>query len=60
LLISGTANRFAVKDPVVYTAVTELIDSGISRILFKSAFFGITGIVLIVLNVVFNKRKEKE
>ena len=60
LLISGAANRFAVKDPVIYTAVTELLDSGISRILFKSAFFGIIGIVLIVLNVIFNKTKSKE
>ncbi|MGN0631309.1 MAG: hypothetical protein ACI4JN_08285 [Ruminococcus sp.] len=60
ILCTGMIDSFSVKDPIIYTAVTGLLNAGAWRVLFKSMFFGILGLVLIVLNVVFNKNTGEE
>lgn len=58
LLCTNVINGFAVKDPIVYTAITDLLDASIWRILIKAAFFGVLGIVTILLNVIFCNKKQ--
>lgn len=60
ILCTGMIGSFSVKDPIIYTAVTCLLNAGAWRVLFKSMFFGILGLLLIVLNVVFNKNTGEE
>lgn len=60
LLCTGMIDSFSVKDPIIYTAVTGLLDTGAWRVLIKAMFFGILGLVLIVLNAVFDGKNESK
>lgn len=57
-LCTNALNSFAVKDPIIFTAVTNLLQNGLQRIFNKSAFFIVLGIIIIVLNAVFCNKKQ--
>lgn len=60
VLCTGIIDSFSVKDPITYTAITDLLENGAWRVLFKTIFLGVIGIACVVLNVVFDgKEREK-
>jgi len=58
VLCTNAINSFAVKELITFTAITNLLESGLQRIFTKSVFFIILGIIIIVLNVVFCNKKQ--
>lgn len=52
LLFSGKLGSFAVKVPVVYTAVTNLLETGVTRVFAKAAAALILGLVIVIWNAV--------
>lgn len=57
-LCTNVINSFAVKDPIIFTAVTNLLENGLQRIMSKSVLFIVLGIIIIILNAVFCKKKQ--
>lgn len=60
LLLSDKISGFAVKDPVVYTAITSLLEACAEKALIKAAFYGIMGLAMIIAAVALNKKSEAE
>lgn len=57
-LCTNVINSFAVKDPIIFTAVTNLLENGLQRIMSKSVLFIVLGIIIIILNVIFCNKKQ--
>lgn len=60
LLLSDKISGFAVKDPVVYTAITSLLEECTEKVLIKAAFYGIMGLAMIIAAVALNKKSSAE
>lgn len=60
LLLSDKISGFAVKDPVVYTAITSLLEECTEKALIKAAFYGIMGLAMIIAAVALNKKSSAE
>ncbi len=58
ILSSGMISSFAVKDPVLYPAVTGLMESAAEGLLVKAAFFAVVGLIVIGVTVAFNKKSK--
>ncbi len=58
LLFTDTISSFAIKDAVVYPAVTGLMEAANMGLLIKSLGFGFIGLVLIGITVVMNKKPQ--
>ncbi len=50
---------FAVKDPIVYTAITNLLGDSIFRLMCKAILFGTVGLLFVIAAVVLNKKQKK-
>ena len=59
LLLSDKISRFAVKEPVVYTAITSLLEACTEKALIKAAFYGIMGLAMIIAAVALNRKTKK-
>ena len=57
--MSDKISRFAVKEPVVYTAITSLLEACTEKALIKAAFYGIMGLAMIIAAVALNRKTKK-
>ncbi|MBQ8515863.1 MAG: hypothetical protein IJ496_10750 [Ruminococcus sp.] len=61
ILMTDRISGFAIKDPIVYAAITDLIEYFVYGLLVKAAIFAAVGLIFIAISVVFNKKpKEAE
>lgn len=60
LLFTNAVSSFAVKDPIIFTAVTDLLDTGIWRVMIRSILYIALGVITITLNVIFSKKEQTE
>lgn len=58
VLSSGMISSFAVKDPVLYPAVTGLMKSAAEGLLLKAAFFTVAGLIVIGVTIAFNRKSK--
>lgn len=58
ILSSGIISSFAVKDPVLYPAVTGLMESAAEGLLARAAGFAVTGLIVIGVTVAFNRKSK--
>ena len=59
LLLSGTIQNFSIKDPVVFTAITSLIESLTEKVLLNGVYLGGFGLAVIIICIAFNKKKSE-
>ena len=60
LLFSDIISSFSIKDPVIYPAITGVMETAAHSLFTKAVFFAAMGLVLIGVTVAFNKKKTTE
>lgn len=60
LLFSDIISSFSIKDPVIYPAITGLMETAAHSLFTKAVFFAAMGLVLIGVTVAFNRKKTTE
>lgn len=56
LLFSDVIDSFSIKDPVIYPAVTGVMESAAQFLFVKAAVFAVIGLVLIGVSAAFNRK----
>lgn len=59
ILATDMISGFAIKEPIVYTAITNLMEYFVYGLLMKAAIFAAVGLIFIAISVVFNKKPKK-
>lgn len=60
LLFSDIISSFSIKDPVIYPAITGVMETAAHSLFTKAVFFAAMGLVLIGVTVAFNRKKTTE
>ncbi len=60
LLFSDIISSFSIKDPVIYPAITGVMESAAQSLFTKAVFFTAMGLVLIGVTVAFNRKKNTQ
>jgi hypothetical protein len=60
LLFSDIISSFSIKDPVIYPAITGVMETAAHYLFTKAVFFAAMGLVLIGVTVAFNRKKTTE
>ncbi len=58
ILSSGMISSFAIKDPVLYPAVTGIMESAAEGLLARAAGFAVVGLIVIGITVAFNRKSK--
>ena len=59
ILGTDAISGFAIKEPIVYTAITSLLEGALQWFMIKAIVFGAIGLLLIILSVILNKKQAK-
>lgn len=59
ILGTDAVSGFAVKEPIVYTAITNLLEGALQWFMIKAIVFCAIGLIFLILSVMLNKKSDK-